>query len=179
MRERLKEQVEHLMRENELLKVKTAEKYEKDLKESVKIYEDKIEVLSAEVRDLSDQNDRLRHNYEDEVTNRIRQRRNWEIEVSQLKNIIRKLKAELQGVQDEFRLNIDGIRDQNATFSMALMKSMVQDREKANFFEEENRKLRTMYDKHELEVEVEKKQANEKVKFYESKIEHLKTLIRE
>jgi hypothetical protein len=45
----------------------------------VKIYEDKIEVLSAEVRNLSDQNDRLRHNYEDEVSNRIRQRRNWEI----------------------------------------------------------------------------------------------------
>ena len=31
----------------------------------VKIYEDKIEVLSNSVRDLSDQNDRLRHNYED------------------------------------------------------------------------------------------------------------------
>lgn len=31
----------------------------------VKIYEDKIDVLSASVRDLSDQNDRLRHNYED------------------------------------------------------------------------------------------------------------------
>lgn len=42
MRDRLKEQVKHLMRENETLKVKQTEKYEKDLKEMVKIYEDKI-----------------------------------------------------------------------------------------------------------------------------------------
>ena len=102
-----------------------AEKYESDLKEMVKIYEDKIEVLSYQVRDLSDQNDRLRHNYEDEVTFRIRQRRNFEIEVGQLKNLIRKLKVELQGVQDEFKLNIDGMRDQSASFSMALMKSVI------------------------------------------------------
>ncbi len=56
-----------------------AQKYEQDLKEMVRIYEDKIEILSKEARSLSDQNDRLRINYEDEVTNRIRQRRNWEI----------------------------------------------------------------------------------------------------
>lgn len=42
----------------------------------------------------------------------------------------------MKGIQDEFKLNIDGVRDQSATFSMALMKSMIQDREKANFFEE-------------------------------------------
>ena len=77
-----------------------AQKYEQDLKEMVRIYEDKIEILSKEARSLSDQNDRLRINYEDEVTNRIRQRRNWEIQVGQLKNLIRKLKVELQGVQD-------------------------------------------------------------------------------
>ena len=35
------------------------------------------------------------------------------------------------------------------TFSMTLMKSMVQDRDKASFFEDENRKLRALYDKHE------------------------------
>jgi mRNA-degrading endonuclease YafQ of YafQ-DinJ toxin-antitoxin module len=46
-----------------MLKIKMSEKYEKDLKEMVKIYEDKIEVLSNSVKDLSDQNDRLRHNY--------------------------------------------------------------------------------------------------------------------
>lgn len=62
-------------------------------------------------------------------------RRGWEIEVGQLKNLVRKLKAELQGIQDEFKLNIEGIRDQNATFSMTMMKSMIQDRDKANFFE--------------------------------------------
>ena len=56
-----------------------AEQYQRDLKETIKIYEDKIEVLSAQVVNLSDQNDRLRHNYEDEVTNRIKQRRTWEI----------------------------------------------------------------------------------------------------
>jgi hypothetical protein len=32
MRDRLKEQVQHLMRENELLKIKMSEQYEKDLK---------------------------------------------------------------------------------------------------------------------------------------------------
>ena len=95
-----------------------------------------MEILSGDVKKLSDQNDRLRHNYEDEVTNRIRQRRNWAIEVGQLKNLIRKLKAELQGINNEFKINIDGVRDQNATFSMVLMKSVIQDREKANFFEE-------------------------------------------
>lgn len=45
------------------------------------------------------------------------------------------MKVELQGIQDEFRINIDGIRDQNATFSMTLMKSMIQERDKGNFFE--------------------------------------------
>ena len=43
----------------------------------VKIYEDKIDVLSEEIGDLSNQNDRLRHNYEDEVTYRIKQRRQF------------------------------------------------------------------------------------------------------
>lgn len=62
---------------------------------------------------------------------------------------------------------------------MALVKSMIQDREKADFFEEENRKLRLMYDKHEAEVVVEKKQAQEKVSYFESKIEHLKKLVQE
>jgi hypothetical protein len=136
-------------------------------------------VLGTEVQELSDQNDRLRHNYEDEVTNRIRQRRGAEIESGQLKNNIRKLKVELQGVQEEFRLNIDGVKDQSATFSMALMKSMVQVKEKANFHEEENRKLRMMYEKHEIEVAREKKQAQEKVKYYESKIDHLNKMIEE
>lgn len=108
---------------------------------------------------------------------KIKQRRNWEIEAGQLKNLVRKLKVELKGIQDEFRLNIDGLRDQNTTFSMTLMKSMVQDRDKANFFEEQNRKLRDLYEKHEAEVEVEKKQAQQKVKFYEGKLEHLKRLL--
>lgn len=47
MRDRLKEQVKHLMREIEMLKIKTGEKYEKDLKEMVKIYDDKIEMLTT------------------------------------------------------------------------------------------------------------------------------------
>lgn len=100
MRDRLKEQVEHLIRENELLKIQSAAKYEQDLKEMVRIYEDKMEVLSAQVRSLSEQNDRLRHNYEEEVGSRIRMRRTWEIEVGQLKNLIRKLKTELQGINN-------------------------------------------------------------------------------
>ena len=56
--------------------------------------------------------------------------------MSQLKNLIRRLKVELQGVQDEFRLNISGVREQSATFSMALMKSMAQVKEKSTFHEE-------------------------------------------
>ena len=60
-----------------MLKVKQGEKYERDLKEMVKIYDDKIDILSTEVKDLSNQNDRLRHNYEDEVTFRIKQRRQF------------------------------------------------------------------------------------------------------
>ena len=83
---------------------------------------------------------------------KIKQRRTWEQEVWRLKNLVRKLKVELQGIQDDFRINIDFIKDQNATFSMNLMKSMVQVKDNANFFEEENRKLRLMYEKHEKEV---------------------------
>ena len=63
IRRRLKENVEQLMRENELLKVKTAEKYEKDLREMVRIYDDKIDILSVENRHLIEQNDRLRKMY--------------------------------------------------------------------------------------------------------------------
>lgn len=143
----------------------------------VRIYDDKIQILAAEVRHLTNQNERMRANYEGELEMKIKQRRNWEIEAGQLKNLVRKLKVELKGIQDEFRLNIDGLRDQNTTFSMTLMKSMVQDRDKANFFEEQNRKLRDLYEKHEAEVEVEKKQAQQKVKFYEGKLEHLKRLL--
>lgn len=54
------------------------------------------------------------------------------------------------------------------------MKSMIQDRDKANFFEEENRKLRTMYERHEAEVEQEKKQAHERIAFYQKKYDQLK-----
>lgn len=46
------------------MKIKTAEKYEYDLREMVKIYNDKIDILSAQIKYLSDQNDRLRKNYE-------------------------------------------------------------------------------------------------------------------
>lgn len=42
----------------------------------------------------------------------------------------------MQGINDDFRINIDFIKDQNATFSMNLMKSMVQVKDNANFFEE-------------------------------------------
>ena len=92
----------------------------------VKIYDDKIEMLTTEIDDLSGQNDRLRHNYEDEVSFRIKQRRQFEIEISQLKNLIRKLKVEIQGVQDEFKMNIDGMSMQSQTFSMHMMKSVAQ-----------------------------------------------------
>lgn len=34
------------MRQNEMLKIKMTEKYQVDLKETIKIYEDKIEALS-------------------------------------------------------------------------------------------------------------------------------------
>ena len=165
------------MRQNEMLKIKMTEKYQVELKEAIKIYEDKIEVISFQATSLSDQNDRLRHKYEEQVTSKIRQRRAFEIEISQLKNIIRKLKAQLKGVQDEFRLNIDGVRDQNASFSMTLMKSVIFEKDKTSFLEEQNRKLRELYDRHEKQVQTEKLQAQEKVKYYESKLEHMKKLI--
>lgn len=82
-----------------MLKIKTAEKYERDLQEMVKIYNDKIDILSAQIKYLSEQNDRLRANYELEIENKIKQRRNWEIEAGSLKNLIRKLKVELRGIQ--------------------------------------------------------------------------------
>ncbi len=82
-----------------MLKIKTAEKYERDLQEMVKIYNDKIDILSAQIKYLSEQNDRLRTNYELEIENKIKQRRNWEIEAGSLKNLIRKLKVELRGIQ--------------------------------------------------------------------------------
>lgn len=63
MRNRLKDHIDHLLRENETLKIKTAEKYERDLRETVRIYEDKIDVLSSEVKHLTAINERLRFNY--------------------------------------------------------------------------------------------------------------------
>jgi hypothetical protein len=51
------------MRENETLKIKTAEKHERDLKEMVRVYEDRIDVLTAQSQWLSEQNARLRTNY--------------------------------------------------------------------------------------------------------------------
>lgn len=125
-----------MMRQNELLKVKTAEKYEKDLGEMVRIYEDKIEILSIQIRNLIEQNDRIRKMYEEEVEKKISQKRAGEIEINQLKNLVRKLKVEIQGVQEEFRLNIDGMRDQNVTLSMTMMKSMMEVKDKASFFED-------------------------------------------
>ena len=50
--------------------------------------------------------------------------------------MIRKLRVELQGVQDEFKLNIDAMQEQSNTFSMALMKSMIQVKEKSTFHED-------------------------------------------
>lgn len=50
-------------------------------------------------------------------------------------------------------MNIDGMSMQSQTFSMTMMKSVSQIKEKSNFHEEENRKLRIMYEKHEKEVD--------------------------
>lgn len=157
-----------------MLKVKTAEKHQRDLREMVRVYEDKLDVLTTQTRWLSEQNSRLRANYEAEVEAKIKNRRAWEVEAGQLRNLVRKLKVQLRGIEEEFKLNIDGIRDQNLTFSMSLMKSMIQDRDKANFFEDQNRKLRTLYDRHEAQIEQERKQAQERVAFYQSKYEQLK-----
>ena len=81
------------MRENEILKIRLAERYEDDFKEMVKIYENKIEVLTKEIKIVHDQNDRIRLNYQEEVEVKIKQRRTWEQEVGRLKNLIRKLKV--------------------------------------------------------------------------------------
>ena len=81
------------MRENEILKIRLAERYENDFKEMVKIYENKIEVLTKEIKIVHDQNDRIRLNYQEEVEVKIKQRRTWEQEVGRLKNLIRKLKV--------------------------------------------------------------------------------------
>ena len=68
------------------------------------------------------------------------------MEKSKLKILIRKLNVELHGIQEEFRINIEGVKDQNNNFSMTMMKSMIEIKDKANFFSEENRKLRKSYD---------------------------------
>jgi hypothetical protein len=52
----------------------------------------------------------------------------------------------LHGIQEEFKINIEGIRDQNSALSMTIMKSMIEVKEKANFYTEENRKLRQAYE---------------------------------
>ena len=51
------------MRENEILKIKLAERYENDFKDMVKIYQNKIEALTKEIKIVHDQNDRIRMNY--------------------------------------------------------------------------------------------------------------------
>ena len=140
----------------------------------VKVYEEKMDIMGCHMKYMQQENERLRNCYEDEIRGKISQKRQFEAEIARLKNMIRKLKVELQGIQEEFRLNIDGLRDQNATFSMTIMKSMVQDKDKANFFEEENRKLRQLYEKHEQQMEGIKNQSEDKVKFYEGRIENMK-----
>ena len=45
------------------LKIRLAERYENDFKEMFKIYENKIEVLTKEIKIVHDQNDRIRLNY--------------------------------------------------------------------------------------------------------------------
>lgn len=47
------------------------------------------------------------------------------MEKSELKNVIRKLNIQVQGIQEEYKLNIDGVRSMNNTFSMTMMKSML------------------------------------------------------
>lgn len=177
IRKRLKDNVEQLMRENELLKVKTAEKYEKDLREMVRIYENKIEILTAELRNYVSQNDRVRGMYEEEIERKITTKRAHEIEVTNLKNLIKKMRVEMRAVEDELNVKLESMRDQNVTLSMTMMKSMVEVKDKANFYEEENRKLRKLYEKHEKEVDQEKKQVQEKVQYFEGRIEHLQKLL--
>lgn len=45
----------------------------------VKIYGDKIDILTSQIKYLTNQNERLRANYEGELENKIKQKRNWEV----------------------------------------------------------------------------------------------------
>jgi hypothetical protein len=65
----------------------------------VRVYEDKIDVITCHLKYMNEQNDRLRGYYEDELTNKIKQKRLFESEISKLKNLIRKLRVELHGIQ--------------------------------------------------------------------------------
>ena len=51
----------------------------------------------------------------------------------------------MRAVEDELNIKLESMRDQNVTLSMTMMKSMVEVKDKVNFYEEENRKLRKLY----------------------------------
>ena len=63
-------------------------------------------------------------------------KRGSEIEVTNLKNIIKKMRVEMRAIEEEYNLKLDSVRDQNMSLSMTMMKSMVEVKDKANFFED-------------------------------------------
>ena len=63
-------------------------------------------------------------------------KQNFEIKVSQLKNLIKKLKLDLDKVSDEYRLSIEGIKESQMALSSHLIIDIQNKKIKENFYEE-------------------------------------------
>lgn len=106
-------------------------------------------------------------------------RNKFQIEISKLKNIIRKMKVELESYGKQLRLNIDGMKDQANSFSMSIIGSFEQEKVKKAFYEEETRKLKQIIQLKETELETTIDQCKEKVNFYSERLQSYKQRLKE
>lgn len=126
LRQRIKELTESHFKESELLKVKMALQHDVECREMTGVYEDRIDVLTERIKQLEDENSRVREIFEGEIRSKMKQRQKFEVDVSKLKNVIRKMKIELEGYGKELRLNIEGMKSQANSFSMSVLTELGQ-----------------------------------------------------
>ena len=124
------------MRESELLKVKMSQQHELDVQEVSRSYRAHIDVFTVRVDQLEKINADLRVRYEEEIRLKQGLKQNFEIKVSQLKNLIKKLKLDLDKVSDEYRLSIEGIKESQMALSSHLIIDIQNKKIKENFYEE-------------------------------------------
>ena len=108
LKENIKEQVVLQAQENDLLRLKMGKLHQTDISQVKELYEIKLKLSIENMNRLDQDNRRLREKLTLEKTHRFEDRKDHEVNASQLKARILKLKMGMSQIESDFKERLDG-----------------------------------------------------------------------